>query len=287
MPKTIAILYPGEMGAHVAALIRALGHRVVTASSGRSRETLDRAMVSGIEILPDIAAVIAVSDIILSIVVPDAALTVAKECAQLASRAPVGAIYIDMNSIGPELAVSIADLFQDSPVDFVDGSINGLARNLAQSGTVFLSGPRAAEVADLFTGAARVRVLGDRIGSASMAKMLLAGLSKGVCALFIEIALIAEKDGTLGGFLAACNEIYPGIAALIERMVPTYSEHAGRRKVEMQQLELTASAADINADVIAGVAKLHAELAEISFEKSSASLTAEKWIEALANKITI
>ena len=75
----------------------------------------------------------------------------------------------------------------------MDGAINGLAKNLTSSATMFLSGPRASEVADLFGQHVRVRLLGHEFGRASAMKMLLSGLSKGVCALFAETALTAAR----------------------------------------------------------------------------------------------
>ena len=80
----------------------------------------------------------------------------------------------------------------------MDAAVNGLAHNAASSGTLFLSGPRAAEVARLFAGTMRVQELGSEPGSASAMKMLLGGLSKGLCALFLELALLAREQGMLG-----------------------------------------------------------------------------------------
>src|SRR5438309_2316712 len=40
--KTIGILYPGEMGASLAALLRGRGHRVVTTLAGRGERTAGR-----------------------------------------------------------------------------------------------------------------------------------------------------------------------------------------------------------------------------------------------------
>ena len=65
------------------------------------------------------------------------------------------ALYVDANSIGPGLAEKLSVRLAGCGRGFVDAAINGLASNAAASGTLFLSGPRASEVAELFEGACR------------------------------------------------------------------------------------------------------------------------------------
>src|SRR5690606_37371161 len=56
------------------------------------------------------------------------------------------------------------------------------------------------------------------------------------------------------------RRIYPGIWDLVERMVPTYARHAGRRAVEMRELEQTARSAGIESGLISAVRLLHEDL---------------------------
>src|SRR5438105_2706657 len=81
---------------------------------------------------------------------------------------------------------------------------------------------RAGEVAALFEGKMTVRVLGDAPGQASALRMLLSGLTKGVIALFVELALAARQAGILDRTLAAYRASYPGILEVVERTLPTY-----------------------------------------------------------------
>jgi 3-hydroxyisobutyrate dehydrogenase-like beta-hydroxyacid dehydrogenase len=147
--------------------------------------------------------------------------------------------------------------------------VNGLAKNLTTTATLYLSGPRAAEVAGLVGGLVgggmRVNMLGDRPGRASAMKMLLSGLSKGVCALFVETALVAKRQGMLPEMVEAYGQIYPGVTAVVDRMLPTYARHAGRRAAEMGELEQTALAAGLEPCVLAAVARLHEMLARLDF----------------------
>ncbi len=71
-----------------------------------------------------------------------------------------------------------------------------------------------------------VQVLGDGPGAASAMKMALGGLAKGLCALFAEVALLADRHEMLGQMLDATARIYPGVFEVVERMLPTYTAHA-------------------------------------------------------------
>jgi 3-hydroxyisobutyrate dehydrogenase-like beta-hydroxyacid dehydrogenase len=275
MRLTVGLLYPGEMGTSLAKVLAERGVRVVTTVAGRSPRTQRLAREAGVEILPSLSDVVRESAIVFSLVETSAAARVAQSYSALAHTAPQGAIYVDVNSIGPELVRQIGSAISAAGVDFVDASINGLAKNLSTTGTLFLSGPRADEIAKFFGTAVRVRVLGDEIGRASAMKMLLGGLTKGLCGLFLELALVARNDGMLPEMMEACTMIYPGIAALIERMVPTYARHAGRRATEMREVELTARNAGVDTCVIRAVRELHEQLGAIEFaEQDGASVTA-------------
>jgi len=265
-PMTIGILYPGEMGAVLASVLRASGVRVATTLGGRSGQTVRRGRHSNIEALPSFRELVRQSNVVLSVVSPAAAQDVSDLYREVADLAPQGALYVDLNSVRPELAVSLSEEFAETNVGFVDGSINGLAKNLTSGGTLFLSGSRASEVEELFKSHLRVKLLGDDIGRASGMKMLLAGVSKGMCGLFAELALQARRQGMLDELLSETSQIYPGIAALTNRMLPTYAQHAARRATEMQELEQTARSAGLEPCVIAGVREFHELVAAATAE---------------------
>jgi 3-hydroxyisobutyrate dehydrogenase-like beta-hydroxyacid dehydrogenase len=274
MRLTVGLLYPGEMGASLARLLAEGGVRVVTTLAGRSPRTARLAREAGIDVLPSLADVVRESSVVFSLVETSAAAQVAQSYAALADAAPKRAIYVDANSIGPELAKQIGATIAAAGVDFIDASINGLAKHLSTGGTLYLSGPRADEVAQLVGPAVRVRVLGSEIGRASAMKMLLGGLTKGMCGLFLELAMLAHRRGMLPEMMEACTMIYPGITVVIDRMLPTYARHAGRRATEMQELEATAQIAGSEPCVIGAIRELHEQLAGLEFaEADGASVT--------------
>lgn len=231
---TIGILYPGEMGTVLGRLFRAAGFRVVTACEHRSGRTINSAREAGIEVLEGVPSVVAVADVILSLVPPAAAVELARQVADCTTALPP--LYVDANSISPETALQIERLLGESGIRFVDAAIHGLASRLPEQGRMYLSGPDAAALAEQWRAVLPTRFVGDEPGRASAMKMLLSGISKGLVALFLEIALTAREADLLDGFLENCDDFYPAIMAAIGRMLPTYPRHAGRRAQEMGEL---------------------------------------------------
>jgi hypothetical protein len=71
---TIGVLHPGEMGAAVGAALVSTGHEVIWASAGRSQQSQERAREAGLRDVVRVEALIAESEMALSICGPDAAL---------------------------------------------------------------------------------------------------------------------------------------------------------------------------------------------------------------------
>ena len=264
-PVTAGVLSLGEMGAALAELLRGRGVRVVTSLRGRSAATARRCADAGVVVRDDPADVVRESDVFFSLVPPAEATAIAGWYCGLAHAAPAGALYVDVNSIGPGAAAAIAARVSAGGVSFLDAAVNGLAKNLTTTATLFLSGPRAGELSGLLAGAMRVRVLGDEPGRASAMKMLLSGVSKGICALYAELALLARARDMLPQMIEETARIYPGVAALADRMLPTYAQHAARRATEMSELEATALASGLTPPVIRAVRQAHEELAAVEF----------------------
>jgi 3-hydroxyisobutyrate dehydrogenase-like beta-hydroxyacid dehydrogenase len=237
-------------------------------------------------VLGSLAEVVRQANVVLSVVPPAAAEELAAAYCNFTNTAPADALFVDVNSIGPELVTTIAAGVREAGVGFVDAAVNGLAKNLTKGGTLLLSGERANDVAKLFGETIRVRVLGREIGQASTMKMLLAGLSKGLCGLFAELALLAQRRGMLGEMLEACEQIYPGMMLVVDRMLPTYAQHAARRATEMNELEETARNAGVEPCVIDAVRRLHEEMAGASFgaPANSSGFTVATLIQRLADE---
>lgn len=261
----VGLLYPGEMGAAVANLLRP-DRRVVTTLAGRGEATARNCRAAGVEVLDSLREVVRGAAALLVLVPPAAALGVAEQVrAELPARGPGDRlVYVDLNSVAPETVQGVAAVFAGAPVDFVDGAISGPASRLASGCTLYLSGARAGEVAALFEGKMAVRVLGDAPGQASALRMLLSGLTKGVIALFVELALAARQAGILDRTLAAYGASYPGILEVVERTLPTYPRHAGRRAQEMLEVENTLAQLGLHPTLVRGTREVTEAVANCS-----------------------
>ena len=230
----IAILYPGELGSAIGRLLLGAGHQVITTLGARSDRTKRLCADSGIVSLPGLHEVAVSADIVISLVTPGSALEAAR---QYAYWAPPGKLFVDANSISPATSTRIAALLARKKIDFVDAAIHGLASRLKTDGTLYLNGDRSSEIAALFKDQLRVRCLEGEIGQASAFKMLLGGMSKGLVALFLEMALAAKNRGVLDEIVEEYGKYYPGLMTAIDRLVPTYPLHAERRTEEMKEIE--------------------------------------------------
>jgi 3-hydroxyisobutyrate dehydrogenase-like beta-hydroxyacid dehydrogenase len=272
--KTIGILYPGEMGTSFAKLLSEAGFRVVTTTEGRSIRTYRLCREAGLSTVDSLDKVLKLSDTVISFVFPGAALSVARNVAAHMRDSSRSLLYIDANSISPMTVTQIAEVLHHVPVDFVDASIFGLASQLRQRGTLYLSGPRAKEVSSQFGPLLHVKAVGDTPGQASALKMIVSGIPKGLSGLFIETMLFAHGMNLLEEALETCDEIYPGIMEVIRRMLPTYPQHAGRRCEELREVEETMLMSGLTPRIVRAVREVTSALAGARW---SNNLDAQQW----------
>lgn len=105
---TVGVLHPGAMGAAVGAALVSAGHDVIWASVGRSAQSRERARRAGLRDVHGVEAVIATSDMLLSICPPDAAMEIARSAAGLSG------IFVDANAISPSTALQIREIIGDA-----------------------------------------------------------------------------------------------------------------------------------------------------------------------------
>jgi len=101
---TIGVLHPGEMGAAVGAALGSTGHEVIWASAGRSQQSQERAREAGLRDVVRVEALIAESEMALSICRPDAALQVARSAIGLSG------IFVNANAISPDTSLHVGGL---------------------------------------------------------------------------------------------------------------------------------------------------------------------------------
>jgi 3-hydroxyisobutyrate dehydrogenase-like beta-hydroxyacid dehydrogenase len=208
------------------------------ASSGRSDATRQRAEAAGLTDAGSVDALAERSDVILSVCPPHAATEVA--------RSTLGArgLFVDANAIAPETTRAIAA--EQGTSLFVDGGIIGPPPRGSATTRVYLSGERAATVAELFDGTnVDARVVSSRIGDASALKMVYAAWTKGTAALLLAIQAVARAEDVEEPLLEEWRESLPELPDRLGRALRSADAKGWRWVGEMEEIAATFSAAGL------------------------------------------
>jgi 3-hydroxyisobutyrate dehydrogenase-like beta-hydroxyacid dehydrogenase len=232
--ETVGVLGIGEMGTAVAKLLHDNGVRVVTTLEGRSDKTKANAVKAGVEDLGSMEEVVRVSDLVLSMLSSDAARGLALLVGEAAKSVGTHPMYGEFNAVAPGTVQAIeADI--GGSMDVVDGGIVGGPGNLPAA-TIYLSGPRANEVAAISEFGFTTRVLGDVVGQASGMKLCYAGMTKGLSTMALDLLLAATALGVEGPVLEQYQRSMSGVLQFVDRFVPGNPKRAVRRAEEMPEV---------------------------------------------------
>ena len=141
----LGVLNPGAMGVSVGAALVSNGHEVFWLAEGRSPATRERAEQHGLIAVSTMTELVDSVAGIVSVCPPHGAL----ELAEQVMAAGFEGIYLDGNAVSPETARNIHALVGET---FVDGGIVGPPALRAGTTRLYLSGQRAAEAQEWFTG---------------------------------------------------------------------------------------------------------------------------------------
>jgi len=236
----IGLLHPGEMGAAVGRCLTAAGHTVLWASDGRSKQTMARAEVAGLtdagtpRRLADQAAVI------LSVCPPHAALDVA-----WAVHGFTG-LYLDANAISPGTAGEVAQLINGNGGRYVDGGIIGPPPATAGTTRLYLSGPDAGHVQELFAGTVlQTRIVTGSAAAASAVKMAYAAWNKGTAAMLLAARALAQACGVEDALLGEWAVSQPQLAGQSQRAALSAATKGWRWVGEMEEIAQSMAAAGL------------------------------------------
>ncbi len=225
----VGLLHPGAMGSAVGDVLRARGHDVIWASAGRSAATRRRA--AAFRDVGSLEALAAEARMILSVCPPHAAVDVATA---------VGAfdgVYVDANAVSPQTARRIGALHDG----FVDGGIVGGPPRTPGT-RLYLSGPRAGEVVELFAGSVlEPRVVAD----ASALKMAYAAWTKGTAALLLAVRDVARHYGIEEPLQVEWSESVPELPGRLARAELAAAEKGWRFVGEFEEIAETFASAGV------------------------------------------
>jgi 3-hydroxyisobutyrate dehydrogenase-like beta-hydroxyacid dehydrogenase len=252
----IGIVSPGFMGAGLGGALRRGGARVVTTLSGRSARSRRLAEAAGLEPLDSIDALTSTAAVILVVTPPDAAVDAAEQITRAARRTGSRPLVADLNAIAPTTVAAIEATLAQAGLDFVDGSISGPPPSARPGARIYLSGPRAGEIAALPWRDVRLIVLPGPTGQASALKMCTASVYKGVTAVVAQAMRAADHYGVLDVVLEDLgDEADPGAVAMVAtkaaRFVPEMREIASAQRAAGLTPALFEAFAEVYADIAA------------------------------------
>jgi 3-hydroxyisobutyrate dehydrogenase-like beta-hydroxyacid dehydrogenase len=238
--SSIGLLHPGEMGAGIGASLVRAGHRVSWASSGRGTSSARRAAAAGLVDVHSVEALAQSCDLIISVCPPSAALDVARQVAGF------GGTYLDANAIAPGTARDVAAVVEQGGGSYVDGGIIGGPPSPASSPRLYLSGPSAAPVCDLFDDTpVEAVVISEEPTAASALKMCFAAWTKGTTALLLDVRALAVAAGVEDPLLTEWEHSLPDLAGRSLLSAQQAATKGWRWVGEMEQIAVTFRAAGL------------------------------------------
>lgn len=247
----IGFLHPGKMGSAMAA--EASGERLWCGTE-RSAATAERATSAGMNDMGALDALVARSDVIISICPPDAAEDVAKSVAAIG----FDGIYCDANAIAPDRARRIGSNFDR----FVDGGVVGPPPTVPGAARLYLSGSEAATVAEVWHESnLEPIIVGDGPGAASALKMAYAAWTKGTSALLLGIHALAEAEGVHAPLLAEWDRSQPDLDRRTDRARLGAVPKAWRFAGEMEEIADSFAAAELPDGFHRAAAAIYRDLA--------------------------
>ena len=239
--KTIALLYPGDMGTAVGRRLAAAGFEVVTHVADRSETTRRNAADAGFACATHFADAVSGADLVISLATPDAAVDLARRFAATLgtrkTRRDEPPIYLDANNVSPPTMHEIAAIVSQAGATCVDGGLIGTSSMVGGRTLLLLSGPAAGLIERHLRGSMRIKLLDDEVGAASAVRLSVSWLTKGLPALFLEMVSAAGKAGKQHELIQVLRDLYPGLMELLERTLPTYPRHVARRLQEIDEME--------------------------------------------------
>jgi 3-hydroxyisobutyrate dehydrogenase-like beta-hydroxyacid dehydrogenase len=264
----IGVVSPGAMGSGLGRAWRRGGARVVATVAGRSPRSVSLASAAGLELLPDLDAVVAAAQIVVSVGPPDRAAEIGGDIAASARRASVTPLVADLNAISPMTVSRIAaDVLAPAGLELVDGAISGPPPNDASRTIMYLSGRSARRIADLDAPGVDARVVGDRPGQASAVKMCTASLYKGFTGLLLQAMLTAQAHDCVDVVIADLADVYRGIDEWAGRRLAMAASKSGRWVGEMREIAATQAAAGARPELFDAMAQVWEMVAETPLAK--------------------
>lgn len=202
MTGPVGIISAGDMGSAIGAMLTSGGVDVATDLTGRSELTRTRAAEAGIRDAGSTEALVEECDLLLSVLPPADAVSIAEEVAGAMASTSARPAFAECNAIAPQTVVRIATLMLDTGAPFIDAGIIGSPPSPGSDTRIYCSGPDTSALESLRECGLDIRRVGPRFGQASGLKMVYAASTKGTTAVWTELLTAAEAMGLTDALLA-------------------------------------------------------------------------------------
>jgi 3-hydroxyisobutyrate dehydrogenase-like beta-hydroxyacid dehydrogenase len=246
------------MGTTIGAAAAAGGAKVLWASHERSPATHKRAKEAGLIDVRNLSDAVGQSDVVLSVCPPHAALDLAHAVAAQKFKG----IYVDANAVSRATAEKVGKIVTAAGAGFVDGGIIGSPVKQAGTTRLYLSGTRAPEIAELFSGSMLdARSIGPKPGAASALKVAYAAWTKCTDALVLTIRAFAAHEGVDKALLEEWSISQPTLEKKCTRAAAVAAPKMWRYVGEMKEIAEAFAAAGLPAGFHGAAAEVSDRLA--------------------------
>ena len=201
------------------------------------------------------------ADLILSILVPEAAVALAKEVAGALKSTGSHPVFADCNAVSPATSKRIGSLVSEAGGHYLDASIIGPPPGKGQPPRFYVSGSGGDVLGQLDGRGIAVKWIGSDIGRASAIKMCYAGLTKGTLALHAAVLTSAEALG-LSEELRSELAYSQGQALRAMEQVKRVPAKAFRWIAEMEEIARTFGSVGVAPEIHSGAAEVFRMVAE-------------------------
>ena len=236
---TVAILSPGDMGSGVGFALGQNDIDVITCLRGRSNRTRQLAADAHFRDIPTLGLLVEQADLILSILVPDQAVTVALQVAAAMRSSGKHALYADCNAVSPQTTRKIESIITEAGGQYVDGGIIGGSPTRGTPPRFYVSGEHTDIVAELDGKGITVKPIGEEVGRASGIKMCYAALTKGTSTLQAALLSAAESMNLTDELIAEFEFSQPAALKQMSNGISRLPPNAHRWIGEMLEIAST------------------------------------------------
>ncbi|MCH2357618.1 MAG: DUF1932 domain-containing protein [Pseudomonadales bacterium] len=267
--KKIAILSPGDMGHAVGRALSEHGFEILTHLEGRSERTCALAQDAGFRISATLNELINEADLLLSILVPASAETVAKEIAQSLQETGETTLIADCNAISPMRSEYIGRIIESAGGRYIDASIIGHPPGRDVPPRFYVSGQYADAMVELDGKGVAVKALGGDVGRASGIKMCYAALTKGTSTLQVALLTVAESLGLSSELHEELAYSQKAALRSMESGIPRLPPNAHRWIGEMEEIATTFAAEGVTPHFHLGAAAIYRLLEQTPYAVES------------------